>query len=98
MREVDVDAKVLAEIDGLEPAAHAFKSRQPAADVFDLHAQRKAHACRAERVVDVETGRNVQGDLPPPHGSLHAESRPRPRAGKSVPRQVRRGVYALGTA
>ena len=74
VREVDVDAKVLAEIDGFEPAAHALESGESTADVLDLHTQGKADPGGAERVVDVESRRDVQRDIGFPHRRLHAES------------------------
>src|SRR5438132_962931 len=51
VREVNVNAKVLAEVDWLEPSSYSFKSSEPAADVLDLHAEREAHPRGAERVV-----------------------------------------------
>ena len=38
MGEVDVDAKVLAEIDGLEAATHTLETGESAADVFGGYA------------------------------------------------------------
>jgi hypothetical protein len=38
MGEVDEDAKILTEVDRLEPAADALESRQPAANVVQRHA------------------------------------------------------------
>src|SRR5258708_36003991 len=79
MREVDVDAKVLADVNRLEPAAHSFKAGNPRADGIERHAQRKAHAGRTKGVVDVEAGTHVKRDLPLADPRLRPE--PRTRAG-----------------
>src|SRR2546423_14954927 len=95
MREVDVNAKVLAQVDWLEPSSYSFKAGEPSADVFDLHAERKTYTRCAERVVDVEARRHVQRDLGLPQWRLHAESRPRPGDRKVERMQVRRGGQAV---
>ena len=74
MREVDVDAKVLAQVDGLEPPPHALEAREAPADVLHLDAERQADARGAQRVVDVEFGGNVERHLGVAHRCLHAES------------------------
>ena len=95
MREVDVNAKVLAEVDWLEPSSYSFKSSEPAADVLDLHAERQAHPRGAERVVDVESRRNIQRDFRLPHGSFHSESRPRTGDGDVERMKVRRSCHSV---
>src|SRR5258708_33907883 len=79
MGEVDVDAKVLADLNRVEPSAAPFKAGEPRADGIQGHAQGQAHTGCAEGVVDVETGGHVKRDLCLTERGLHPE--PRTRAG-----------------
>src|SRR4029077_8318162 len=74
MGEVDEYTETLSEVDRLEPAAHAFESRKPAADVVQRHPQREADVGRAQRVVDVESRRLDEGHLGLTGRLLHSKA------------------------
>src|ERR1700680_2346450 len=98
MREVDVDAKVLGEIDRLEPAPHAFKTRKSSADGIQRHAQREADGGCAERVVDIEAGGHVQSDLRFAERGFHAKARTRTGDAQVEWMQIRRRCQTVGPA
>src|ERR1700682_2658946 len=97
MREIDVDAKVLAHVDRFEAAAHAFEAGKARAHRFQGYAHREAYAGRAERVVDVEAGGHVERHISFSERGLHAEARTRASDVELEWMEVGRRGQSIGT-